>query len=565
MVSFLRASWKLAPLSIEPAARRVKLVSLNAQPAATEVESASWTRLFWRLLALIVVVRAGFLLFFIQGTDLAGDEAYYWDWGRRPDWGYYSKPPLIGWLMALVGGAGLGVAGTEALVRGTALLLGTLTLVLLHTLVRRLFDARAALLAVLAAVLTPANAALNIFLTIDAPLVLLWTAALLLFWLAAEKPGALGRWLALGGVIGLGVLSKQMMLVFPVLMLVWAVVSPGGRELLRRGGFWLAIVTGAAALAPVLWWNQRHEWITLQHTLHHLDANARTLADHVGEFLQFPAIQSLFYTPVTWVLMMIVLWRVWRGWRALPRPALFLAVFSALPLPVFFLLALRREVIPNWPAVYYIGLFGLLGAWMSGALSGGLAAVWRRRALAVAGVFTALTYLLPVAIEAAGWRGRQGADVFADLRGWREAGRQAGAFLDQCPRPERTFVVVLGHRYNAAHMAFYMPQRPRVYRWERDGSVQSQYEVWPAPEDKTGWDALVIYPDPDDGKKRNRLSTFFVRHFEATRDLGEIRVPIGNGREYSAQVILCSGMNRWPPPVPEQEAQEAAMQEEAAP
>ena len=29
-----------------------------------------------------------------------GDEAYYWDWGRQLDYGYYSKPPLIAWLYA---------------------------------------------------------------------------------------------------------------------------------------------------------------------------------------------------------------------------------------------------------------------------------------------------------------------------------------------------------------------------------------------------------------------------------------------------------------------------------
>jgi hypothetical protein len=141
-------------------------------------------------------------------------------------------------------------------------------------------------------------------------------------------------------------------------------------------------------------------------------------------------------------------------------------------------------------------------------------------------------------------------DVFVDLRGWEEAGRQAGAFLDKVPRPEETLVVVMGHRYNAAHMAFHMPQRPRVYRWERDGRVMSQYEVWDAPTDKRGWDALVIYPDSDIGLARKPLTTHFSSHFREVEVLGEIRVPIGDGKPYSAQVVLCKNMKRWPPPVP---------------
>ena len=31
--------------------------------------------------------------------DLAPDEAHYWDWSRNLDWGYYSKGPLIAWLI----------------------------------------------------------------------------------------------------------------------------------------------------------------------------------------------------------------------------------------------------------------------------------------------------------------------------------------------------------------------------------------------------------------------------------------------------------------------------------
>lgn len=34
------------------------------------------------------------------GTDLFFDEAQYWSWSRALDFGYFSKPPLIAWLIA---------------------------------------------------------------------------------------------------------------------------------------------------------------------------------------------------------------------------------------------------------------------------------------------------------------------------------------------------------------------------------------------------------------------------------------------------------------------------------
>ena len=57
----------------------------------------------WLWLGGIVLVRLIMLLAVVNGADLAGDEAYYWDWGRQPDWGYYSKPPMIGWMMGVIG------------------------------------------------------------------------------------------------------------------------------------------------------------------------------------------------------------------------------------------------------------------------------------------------------------------------------------------------------------------------------------------------------------------------------------------------------------------------------
>ena len=38
-------------------------------------------------------------LLFRCPLDLAPDEAHYWDWSRRLDWSYYSKGPLVAWLI----------------------------------------------------------------------------------------------------------------------------------------------------------------------------------------------------------------------------------------------------------------------------------------------------------------------------------------------------------------------------------------------------------------------------------------------------------------------------------
>ena len=38
----------------------------------------------------------------LTNFDLFGDEAQYWLWSQNLDFGYYSKPPLLSWIIAAV-------------------------------------------------------------------------------------------------------------------------------------------------------------------------------------------------------------------------------------------------------------------------------------------------------------------------------------------------------------------------------------------------------------------------------------------------------------------------------
>src|SRR5213593_4266027 len=61
--------------------------------------------------------------------DLAPDEAHYWDWSRHLDWSYYSKGPLVAYLIrascAVAGSWSQGLIANEMIaVRLPALLCG---------------------------------------------------------------------------------------------------------------------------------------------------------------------------------------------------------------------------------------------------------------------------------------------------------------------------------------------------------------------------------------------------------------------------------------------------------
>src|SRR5437870_1267637 len=110
------------------------------------------------LAALAVLLAAALHLFCLARDcplDLAPDEAHYWDWSRHLDWSYYSKGPLVAWLIRLAcelfGGWSEALVGNQMLaVRLPALLCGVLLLLSLYVLTVQSFGSeRQALFVVL--------------------------------------------------------------------------------------------------------------------------------------------------------------------------------------------------------------------------------------------------------------------------------------------------------------------------------------------------------------------------------------------------------------------------------
>src|SRR5213082_2143123 len=117
----------------------------------------------WRLLAgLLILGSAGLRLAYLASNcplDLAPDEAHYWDWSRHLDWSYYSKGPLVAYLIrcgcVLAGAWSRWLTASDVLaVRLPAVICGSLLLASLYALTRQVFVRRPLAVAVVAAALT---------------------------------------------------------------------------------------------------------------------------------------------------------------------------------------------------------------------------------------------------------------------------------------------------------------------------------------------------------------------------------------------------------------------------
>ena len=96
------------------------------------------TAVFWAFSFILLLTALRILALAITPTDLFVDEAQYWFWGQNLDFGYYSKPPLIAWLIRFV--TDLANSSDAFWVRVPAPFLHGLTAVLLGVFAARRFD-----------------------------------------------------------------------------------------------------------------------------------------------------------------------------------------------------------------------------------------------------------------------------------------------------------------------------------------------------------------------------------------------------------------------------------------
>ena len=104
------------------------------------------------------------------------------------------------------------------------------------------------------------------------------------------------------------------------------------------------------------------------------------------------------------------------------------------------------------------------------------------------------------------------------------------------------FLVALGHRDITSHLAFGLPDQPRVYRWESQDRISSQYEMWNDPyEDGLGGkDAIILVPQVTELPRR------FARAFGEVEKVGEFKVRFGYDDERAFSVFRGTKLNSWP-------------------
>src|SRR4029450_9838349 len=240
-------------------------------------------------------------------TDLVLDEAQYWTWSRALDFGYFSKPPMIAWVIrgatALCGDGGARAPSPSPV-------LYTAVSVMLYVTGRALYDARVGFWSAIVFATLPGVSYSSLLITTDVPSILLWSV-MLYAWVMLVKHKSMGFAILLGVAIGLGLLAKQAMIYAVLCIACHVLVSRDAREALRGGRGLAAALIAAALFAPNVIWNAEHGFPTVRHTETNIGwqypyVHPLRLADYI-------AVQFGVFGPILWLVLLRTAWQSGRA------------------------------------------------------------------------------------------------------------------------------------------------------------------------------------------------------------------------------------------------------------
>lgn len=441
---------------------------MSIQTSATppySPESPSPAALLWLLLLLCAL--ALYRAFVVQssGMNLYLDEAYYLSWSRDLALGYYSKPPMIAWTLALF----TSVCGEgELCIKASAFFWYGVAAIFVALLAVRLFGREFGTPSGLVFYTMPAVGFLSMTASTDAPLLAFWAISLWLFSLALdERPGA---WPALGVAIGLGLLSKYTMLVFPLSMLLYLLLSREDRSWLRMSGPWVALLIALVVLSPNLWWNYANGFPSIAHTAE----LAQWSGDHDGfaDLLEFTGAQLLVFGILSFpiLLLICVTPAAWRDARTR------LLLLFTLPLLLIYMgQAWLGGAYINWALAAYVAATPLVVAYLRPRASFGAGLLVAVLAVNVAS--NIVIYHWRQIAPLVGVELSRSNDPWSRILGWREMGEQVLALRRQYPE-----AALLGDDRLVLSQMTYYGRTPDlewsdVAAWNPDGKVTNQFEL----------------------------------------------------------------------------------------
>jgi len=509
------------------------------------VSRAAFDRSTWAFLAVLVLLtwlRIEALR--LSPLGLYFDEAQYWMWSRTFDWGYFTKPPMVAWVIGLT--TALTGTDSEWAVRLGAPLAHAVAASAIYALGRSMYGSWPGFWAGLTWLLLPGVWFSSMLISTDAILLPLWAVALFAMWRLINTRA--WAWaVTIGVFVGLGLLAKYAMFYFIVCTAFAAWRMETVRQALKGGRAWVAGLIAALIVTPNIVWNVNNGFATARHTASNASLNLGDMF-HIDELFDFIIGQAGVLGPIVFVVLIWALWRAWQRSTGLSTEDQFLISYILPPFIFISIIAFISRANANWAAVAYPAIV----VWVTGSL---FTSVKGRRWLLGAGfVNTALAVVVAVLVLSYPAIANQSKNI-RGTRAWDETAREIA--LRAAPQPgEAPFTAVLvDDRATYFELNYYWRHArragaplPPLRMWLLRGEANNSAEASDPMRAEEGGRVLVVHLQPG-------FVPFVADDFTVFRSVERLTVPLGGGVNRELEISVGEGFA----PAPRDAAWEARL------
>jgi len=281
--------------------------------------------------------------------NLYGDEAQYWLWSKELSFGYYSKPPLLSWLIYLVTSF---FGDSFFVLKAIPITLYCFTSYLIFILAKKLFyDSSLALCCAFTFLLLPSVSLSSFLLSTDILLIFFWTAGLIQV-LKIKENQSIINFAILGLLLGFAFLAKYAAMYFIISLIVLFIIEKNFRFIFFQSKLKLLLSSFIVILIlfPNVLWNYQNDWSTLEHTSNNASLDKIKL-NPLG-LVEFVFSQIIMVGPVLFMSFFIYLFKKIK----INTNEKFLISFA---LPALLIVSIESFLVrahANWAAVSLISL-----------------------------------------------------------------------------------------------------------------------------------------------------------------------------------------------------------------
>lgn len=391
----------------------------------------------------VAVVAAG-------GYGYFRDELYYIICSERLDWGYVDHPPFSIAILALSRSF---LGDSLVALRLVPAVVGAATVYLAGQTARELGGGIfARVLTAIATLCAPILLGMNSVYSMNSFDFLVWIGAAYLF-VRILRSSSTGLWVALGIVLGIGLLNKVGVLWLGAGVAVSLIIHPLRSEIRTRGP-WLAAGIALVIFLPFVLWN-------IAHGFPHIEFIRNATGEKYASLTAWTFItdQIILQNPLSFPLWIAGLWYLLFGPGKNFRP------LGILYLVAFTILIVNQHSKGEYLAPAYPMLFAGGAVWMEGRITRGL---WRKVIVGVvvaSGVVLAplaapllpvdrfISYANALGIAPSNAEGKQLAELpqfYADMFGWEELTDAVHSVYDALPPEERADCLIYTQNYGEA-------------------------------------------------------------------------------------------------------------------